>query len=390
MTNKQWGGLSFSEQTHIVDLLDSSRDETKTENAQAEFRDKFNEYAKILDITPASLERYCYHYKYWQSRFQSDAMAAPVSAPVPVPEYVETVPKIDMDVRLTDINAIEKDTDQKIWIEWLSDMKSSNPYIVVKHPCDAHMPFHDPRALDIDFKLTSISQPDVIVVGSDAFDFPSISMFDKDPDVKEDFEDVLELVEYYWNWLMSQYIAVAPDAKFVFIWGNHERRLIRWLGQNAPQIRRTVLGAFRRIIQAKGVWWLGETDGVRMGPIKIEHGVNHGINAAKKNLVKSGAQISKWQGHGHRIQEWRMQGEEYSVISIMSGHLSKYHSTRRTPHYIRAAAMKGEYHTLGTAIGDVDLRSRDVTITNLEFKEDSEQRLYTRYERKTLRSVADE
>jgi hypothetical protein len=104
--------------------------------------------------------------------------------------------------------------------------------------------------------------------------------------------------------------------------------------------------------------------------------------------LKSGAQVCKWQGHGHRRQFYHVQGEDYSVVSIMSGHLSQYDDNSRTPHYIRGASMKGMYHTLGTAIADVDLSSRDVEFANLEFKEDSDGELYTRFERQTIHSGA--
>lgn len=386
----KWGELLVREQFRIASIYFKAHSRLSDTDERNIAQQAFTAEAEALSLNQETLTRYCRHLLYWEKQLlgrgaliddstlhqETDSQSAGINLyarPAPGP--------------LTDIRTIDLKTDQKLWLEWLHDRAITNPYVVVKHPCDKHMPFHDPRAEQLDLELTRITQPDIMVVGSDAFDFPTLSKFDHDPDVQEGFEDVLELVEFHWkrhiNWLR----AASPNSIYLWIFGNHDRRLIHWLGQKAPQVRKTVLRMFREIITAQSVWWLGEVDSVRIGPVKVEHGVNHGDNAAKTNLVKSGAQVCKWMGHGHRRQFYHVQGEDYSVVSIMSGHQSLYDENTRTPHYIRGASLKSMYHTLGTAIADVDLSSRDVEFSNLEFKPDGQGQLYTRFERQTIRSI---
>ena len=59
----------------------------------------------------------------------------------------------------------------------------------------------------------------------------------------------------------------------VYIYGNHEWRILRYLETQAPKIRNTVMKAWRNILRHGGdVLYLGDnTDWVRIGPLLVMH-----------------------------------------------------------------------------------------------------------------------
>lgn len=68
--------------------------------------------------------------------------------------------------------------------------------------------------------------PDLLVVGSDAVDFYSISNFDKNPErIKTELQREIDL----WKNGIREWTDAAPNAKKRFIPGNHEDRLRRYL-----------------------------------------------------------------------------------------------------------------------------------------------------------------
>lgn len=96
--------------------------------------------------------------------------------------------------------------------------------------CGRLHPFHDRRAIDITVQLAEDLQPDLIVFLGDDLDLPDwTTKFSRSP-------------EFYWTtqpalveraWWLAQYRAACPDARMVWIGGNHEHRVNRFVADNA-------------------------------------------------------------------------------------------------------------------------------------------------------------
>lgn len=277
-------------------------------------------------------------------------------------------------IGLTDIYHIDVLTDQGPWLEWLNDAAAGKRYITVMHAADIHFPFEHQAALEVFYQLVEHIQPDLIVVGSDAGDFALVSTFARDPDLDEETSDVLDEFKLHWDRFVERLRKAAPNAFLVWIWGNHERRILRFVNEQAPKFRKRILRDFITIIRAGGaVAYVGYTDYVRVGPLVVHHGTRTGIYAAKNALLDAGSQISLMGGHVHYPSTFDVEGEEATVHSLVSGCLCAY------PHYMQGVRMT-KPPQLGTGIGDVDLRSRDVELRNIGFKTDMAA-VWTRFER---------
>jgi UDP-2,3-diacylglucosamine pyrophosphatase LpxH len=250
------------------------------------------------------------------------------------------------------------------WITWLSDKATSaNKELQVMHLCDIHAPFHDPYAIDLAFQMVEKAQPDVVVVGSDFADLYLTTHFDIDPDLAQ-YDDELNCLEEHWNPFINRLKKAAPNAVNLFIWGNHEQRLIRKLWKDAKQFRKRLLGNFRDIVKNNGsVWYLGENvNHVRIGPLQVEHGSRYNEHVVKSRLYDEGAQISLMMGHVHKRNFYEIQGADFAVNGISSGCLCP-----TDPHYAFGTAQSGRKWVQGTAVASFALDEREVLFENNKF-----------------------
>lgn len=297
------------------------------------------------------------------------AIHLPELVPGPVSHYKSPSP-------LTDIELIDTTTDQGPWLQRLHYLYDNEPEIAVMHLCDIHYPFHNTPGLDLAYQLVEHVQPHVIVVGSDAADFSIISSFPKDPDVVEEGDDVLQTFEEFWNPHIHELRRRAPNATLVYILGNHDVRIYKFIMAMAPQVRRTIWAAFERIIRCGGaVKWIGETDQVRLGPLTVMHGNRINIHAAKALLEDAAYQTCISAGHVHRLTSWVKRGPDYQITGITSGCLCGY-----TAHYMKHKTPTTRQQ-MGTAVNYVNLRGREVHQDNILFEVDLD-RVHCLYERK--------
>lgn len=154
--------------------------------------------------------------------------------------------------KLTDIVRADPRTDQAKWVRALKRLRDEKGSITVMHLHDIHAPFQNEQALEVVLKLVKHVQPDVIVVGSDAADFALLSSFAHDPDMDEDMPDELDVFRMFWNDFIRKLKRAAPKAILVYIYGNHEVRIFRFLGENARKLRKTVLREFIEIVRFGG------------------------------------------------------------------------------------------------------------------------------------------
>jgi len=97
---------------------------------------------------------------------------------------------------------------------------------------DVHVPFHDGRAVNLVLSYIGTLQPDTVVLGGDVLDFYQVSSFAKDPDRSVRLADELRIARD----LLRRLRDLAPKARIVYIEGNHEHRLHRFLINKAQEL----------------------------------------------------------------------------------------------------------------------------------------------------------
>jgi hypothetical protein len=141
----------------------------------------------------------------------------------------------------------------------------------------------------------------------------------------------------------------APGVKLVWIYGNHERRLLRYLEQNAGQFAARVRRDFVNLVRCGGaVWYVGETDAVRIGShLTVEHGIRYNEHVTKSRLIDLGGQVHVVMGHVHKFNMYEMRGAHYTVQGHSSGCLCL-----PEPHYLPSGQtqMPGRGWTQGTLV----------------------------------------
>lgn len=321
--------------------------------------------ANNLGISLSTLQRRCREINQYKEIFEHFPSETEITVDSGDLVDVPAVPA----THLTDIQQIDKSTDQLDWLSWLSTRYVSDPILSVMHLCDMHEPFGDPLARDLALQVVKQVQPDLIFVGSDYWDFYLLSSFGVDGDVSSSLEgdDELDMLENSWNPFIHELKGVCPTSKLVYIFGNHERRLLRHLQNDAPNLRRRIYRDYVDIVRSgSGVWYIGAVDHARIGPLRVEHGVRHNDHVAKSRLDDEGYQVSIMMGHVHRLNYYAKMGADFAVSAVSSGCLCD-----TTPHYMNKGqtSRAGRKWQQGTAIATVDLRGGFVQFENLLFRD---------------------
>jgi len=255
-----------------------------------------------------------------------------------------------------------------------------NADVQIMHMSDIHYPYHHPQALDLSLQLVGYVKPAIIVIGSDEFDFMRLGTFDIDQRHEFGGLDDIDIVRVYHQQLVDRLLAQSPNSKLVWIFGNHDYRLYRYVLKNSPYVANTIDRAFTDMIRYQGrVWYMGETDQIQFNNLVIAHGTRAGLNPAKAYLEMTGYQINYMAGHVHRRTYWQRQGYHYGVQSVTGACLCQL-----TPHYAGYRADKTNWE-LGTCIADVPINAKGVHFDNLKF-DDSPNGLMVRYHHHTYTS----
>ena len=112
---------------------------------------------------------------------------------------------------------------------------------------DFHGQFRDKKVCKMFMNFLRREQPDTLVLNGDIVDFYSISKFDKDPARKTDLQD--ELNDSY-NFLYDLREAL-PNAGIMYIEGNHEARLRKYLWKKAKDLASLDVLKFGKLLGLK-------------------------------------------------------------------------------------------------------------------------------------------
>lgn len=253
------------------------------------------------------------------------------------------------------------------WDMWQDCIRgwTRDGWLTVAHDCDTHFPDHDENALNMRYRLYARKQPDLIVVGSDCADFSVMSSFDGDPDTDELVDDALYQFREYWKPHIDNLNRLCPRAIKVFIFGNHEQRILSYLYRNAPKLRRTVEDAWLQTVRYGGVLYIGHTEEIELGHLLIKHGNRSNEHAAKSLLDDESYQVNVMAGHIHRLTYYDREGRKYTVRGVTSGC-----AQRLRPEYVRT---KGRSMTRkwqhGVAFATTNLKGTETFFDNVRFSQ---------------------
>lgn len=160
---------------------------------------------------------------------------------------------------------------------------------------DTHRPYHDKKAWALMLAVGRAIKPKHIIVLGDLADFYTVSFFSKDPKrmmtLDEEIKDV--------NKGLTELDSLGAGNK-IYVAGNHEYRLERYLTERAPEVSHLVDIPKIFKLTKRGWNYTAYKDDTRLGKLYITHDVTAtGRNAIFKALDTY--QHCVVTGHTHRM-----------------------------------------------------------------------------------------
>jgi len=180
---------------------------------------------------------------------------------------------------------------------------------------DCHRPFHCRKAWAIFTALVEQEKPKYIVLNGDYVDFYALSRHDKDPARIVQFEYELTVAREG----LRELEQLAPQAKLIYIDGNHEDRLRRYLWTKAPELSASITTP--GLLDLSRWTHVGYKKHWRLGKMHYTHDVGATGRQAVARALDT-YQHCVTTGHSHRFQtivEGNALGE--SKVSASYGHM---------------------------------------------------------------------
>lgn len=187
-------------------------------------------------------------------------------------------------------------------------------YPIIFYP-DTHVPYHDKKAFALVNNVARFLKPAYAVLQGDFADFYAVSSHDKSPDRKAQLEWEVEQTNLALDDIDR---AVGRSCKKIFIAGNHENRLERYIASKAPELfgLLKIPELFR--LRARGYQYVPYKADTRIGKLYATHDTGPaGRTAVFKNLDTYQHNIVT--GHTHRIAyvvEGNAKGEAHVSASF--------------------------------------------------------------------------
>jgi len=160
---------------------------------------------------------------------------------------------------------------------------------------DVHAPYHDRKAFALVMQAVRAFKPNILLLLGDFVDCYAISDYDRDPTRMLRFDGEIREA----NKILDQ-LDTLKTVRKVFIAGNHENRLDRYLARKAPELHSYI--DISTLLRLKTRRWdyVPYKDFVRVGACMFTHDLDSdGAGAVRKAL--SDAQHSISIGHTHRL-----------------------------------------------------------------------------------------
>lgn len=181
---------------------------------------------------------------------------------------------------------------------------------------DLHIPYHDAKSVSAVYGLIKDIKPELIVLGGDFMDFYAVSQYDKNPDRANKLQKELDLGIYY----LKELRKIAPKAHIVYLEGNHENRMKRYICKN-PEIYSLKALEIPNLLDLPKL----KIDYIDSGALMhkgflFKHGTYVTKYSANKELEVEG--VSGMSGHCHRNQSFGKSDRKGDMAWYSIGHLS--------------------------------------------------------------------
>lgn len=160
---------------------------------------------------------------------------------------------------------------------------------------DTHRPYHDKRAWSLVLKTGKFFMPDELIILGDFADFYAVSSHNKDPERALRFNDELSDVITGLKELKA-----LKAKKNVFIAGNHEDRLTRYLQSKAPELYNVVSIPALLQLDMLGFEYVPYRNFYQTGKLYLTHDVGSSGSSALQNALKT-FNRNIITGHTHRM-----------------------------------------------------------------------------------------
>lgn len=187
---------------------------------------------------------------------------------------------------------------------------------------DIHPPYQYDPAIELTQRILKDIQPDQLIIGGDAFDFYQASHFNKSPERLASLQYDIDIGVDILRNLQSQ---CKADTKYIFLVGNHEERLEKFLLRNAAQLSKLRCLNMEELLELRK---MGFSVYDKRTPF-IYKGVlyKHGNRVRKHSGYTAKSYIDDYMmnvvtGHTHRMAMVKKTISSGIITSIESGHLS--------------------------------------------------------------------
>lgn len=139
-----------------------------------------------------------------------------------------------------------------------------NKFVVIS---DIHYPYQDDKAVKCVLHFIQNNDIDTIILNGDILDFYDVSSFDKEPDRINSLQREINITARLFKKLRD----IKPKARIVFIKGNHENRLERYLKKH-PELYSLDVLKLPNLLNLKKYNIEYSDKGIKLGSLKIIHG----------------------------------------------------------------------------------------------------------------------
>lgn len=160
---------------------------------------------------------------------------------------------------------------------------------------DTHAPFHDKKAWALMLRAAGSFSPHTVVHMGDLADFFSVSSHSKNPDRKASLKDEADEVK-----VLRQDLDDLGAQRKIFIEGNHEFRLERYLTDKAPELFGLTSSDDVLELSANGWQFVPYRRHTKVGKLYLTHDTNQGGKFATARALDT-FQHSVAIGHHHNM-----------------------------------------------------------------------------------------
>ncbi len=182
---------------------------------------------------------------------------------------------------------------------------------------DLHIPFEDKNAVMILKGFLRWFSPKYVFLVGDIIDFYNISTFDKNPERENRLQNDIDRT---FEFLIDIRI-ICPNAKIVYLEGNHENRLLRYLWKH-PEIANLRALSIENLLNLEdmNIEYKNCKESCIFHGFSIEHGDlvrKFSGYTAKSQMEKRG--ISGLSGHSHRLSMHYMTNMSGELVWVENG-----------------------------------------------------------------------